>query len=76
MKRSKWYWIALLGFFVTGTIITLLGVYQMYDFEILDSHETLRDAMKDARRATRGTWLPGLVLMVVSYIITFFPKKG
>lgn len=75
MKTSKWYWITLLVLTVIGLIIVGIGVYDMYGFEIQDSHETLRDALRDARHATRGKWITGLVMLVVAYILTYFPNK-
>ncbi len=75
MKTKKGYWITFLSLTVIGLILTLIGVYEMYGFEVQDTHETLRDVMKDARHATRGMWIPGLILMVGAYILTYFPYK-
>ena len=75
MKSKKWYWIVFLSLTVIGLILVIIGVFEMYGFEIQDSHETVKDALRDARHATRGWWIPGLVLMVGAYILNYFPYK-
>jgi hypothetical protein len=73
MERKTWYWITLLGFVISGLVIVVIGVYDMYAFEIQDSHETVKDALKDARAATREWWVTGLALMGVGYVLTYVP---
>jgi hypothetical protein len=75
MKKNKWYWIALLGLLVVGLVLSLIGVFEMQQVEIQDGHEILKDTLRYARRETIGWWLPGIILMVGGYILTYFPLK-
>ena len=73
MEKNKWYWIALIGFVVSGLVLVVIGVYDMYAFEIQDSHVTVKDALKDARAATREWWVTGVIIMGVGYVLTYVP---
>lgn len=75
MKTKTWCLIVLFSLITIGLILVLMGVYEMNRFEILDSHETVKDALRDARYATRGKWISGLVLMIGAYVLTYFPYK-
>ena len=75
-KKTKWMLLLLwIVPFVLGMAFTIWGIVDMYAFEIQDGHETLRDAMLDARYATRGKWITGIILMVLSYIGLYVPLK-
>jgi len=65
--KMKWFWIILL--FCLGLFFVINGLVDMYAFEIQPEHETLKDAIRDAREATRGKWIPGVVILMATYLL-------
>lgn len=71
-SKSKWFWFLL--FFIVGMGFVIWGLIDMYAFEVQENHETLKEVMVDARRATRGQWLPGIVILLMCYVQLYLPK--